>query len=209
MEHKQRNKRLRLLVSKVNKARKRQAKKIDILCNDLIAEHRNFIKKLSTINFEASFYETILGTTDLKDLLHIAGKIIKDRITEANVAFFLRQQDNFELHRLESSQPSGFEKQRLENCFNNELVDNICKSNKICTLNCLLAMGLNGNPAMLNKISVATIPMGQFGMPGGFILIYRSCENELTEEELNNVATIIPGLSHAIQSCQTLSHIQG
>jgi hypothetical protein len=34
---KQRHRRLRLLIKKLNKERKKQAKKIDILCNDLIA----------------------------------------------------------------------------------------------------------------------------------------------------------------------------
>ena len=209
MDPEQRNQRLRLLVSKVNKARKKQAKKIDILCNNLIAEHRNFIRRLNTINFTACFYETILGTTDLNSLLHLAGRVVKEQIGDVTVVFFLRQNDNFELHMLESCQPIGLEKQRLENCFTNELVDNICKSNKICTLDCLLAMGLNGNPAMLNKISVVTIPLGQFGLSLGFVLIYRSSENKLTEEELNGITAIIPGLSHAIQLCQTLSHIHG
>ncbi|GAH10763.1 unnamed protein product, partial [marine sediment metagenome] len=39
-----RYKRLRLLVSKVNKQRKKQAQKIDILCNDFIAAQKDFIK---------------------------------------------------------------------------------------------------------------------------------------------------------------------
>ena len=65
MDSKQRKKRLRLLIGKLNKERKKQAKKIDILCNDLIAAQRDFIKRLSTISFTADFCESIIGVSDL------------------------------------------------------------------------------------------------------------------------------------------------
>ena len=206
MDHKQRYKRLRLLISKLNKERKKQAKKTDILCNDLIAAQRNFIKRLDTISFTANFYETIIGTTDLSSLILIASKLIKDEIPDANVTFFLRQADNFELHMFENDRPILLEKQHLENCFTPELVNNICKSNKICTLDDMFAMGLQGNLTCLNKISAVTIPLSQLGPSLGFILIYRSAQNKLTADELNNIAAIALGLSRAIASCQVLCH---
>ena len=60
MDHKQRYRRLRLLIARLNKERKKQAKKTDILCNDLIAAQRGFIKRLGTISFAADFYEAIV-----------------------------------------------------------------------------------------------------------------------------------------------------
>ena len=206
MDDKQRYRRLRLLIKKLNKERKKQAKKIDKLCNDLIAEQRDFIKKLNTISFTASFYESIVGTTDLSSLLLAVGKLIKEENPDASIAFFLRQKDGFELHLFESDQPIALGKQRLENCFTDELVDNICKSNKLCTLDEMFAMGLQGNLIMLNKISAVTIPLGQLGQSLGFILVYRSSENKLTADGLKIITAVIPGLSRAIQSCQMLSH---
>lgn len=206
MDHKQRYERLRRLFSKLNKERKKQAKKIDILCKDLIAAQRDFIKRLGTIGFTANFYESIVGMTDLSALLYTAAKLIRKQIADLSVAFFLRKQDNFELHLFGSERPIVLEKQGLENCFTTELVDNICKSNKLCTLDSLLKMGLQGNPAMLNKISAATVPLDQFGTSLGFILVYRSSENELTAEELDNISAVACGLSRAIQSCQVLLH---
>jgi hypothetical protein len=204
MDHKQRYRRLRLLISKLNKERKKQTKKIDILCNDLIAAQRDFIKRLDTISFTADFYETIAGITEMSSLILLASKLIKDETADANVAFFLRQADNFELHIFESTQPILLEKQGLENCFTPEVVDNICKSNKICTLDDMFAMGLQGNLTRLNEISAATIPLSQLGPSLGFILIYRSSQNKLTADELNNIAAISPGLSRAIASCRVL-----
>ena len=205
MDH-TRQEKMRLLISKLNKERKKQAKKIDILCNDLIAAQRDFIEKLKTISFTANFYEAIVGTTDLSSLFYTAGKLIKEEIPDANIAFFLRQQDNFELHLFESDHPITLEKQRPENCFTSEWVDNICKLNKICTLDDMFAMGLQGNLVGLNKISAVTIPLGQFGPSLGFILIYRSSQNKLTPDELNNISAVTRGLSRAIQSCRVLLH---
>jgi len=207
MDHKQRYKRLRLLISELNKERKKQAKKTDILCNDLIAAQRDFIKRLDTISFAANFYETIVGTTELSSLILIASKLIKDATADANVTFFLRQGENFELHIFESAQPILLEKQGLENCFTPEVVEAVCKSNKICVLDDMFAMGLQGNPTGLNKISAVTIPLGQAGLSLGFILIYRSAQNKLTADELNNISATVPGLSRAIASCQALCHL--
>jgi hypothetical protein len=230
VDHKERHRRLRLLIRKLNKERKKQAKKTDILCNDFISAQGDFIKRLNTINFTANFYEVILGTTDLSSLLHTAGKLIKEEISDSNVAFFLpefsfrkesrngipQQPDNFGLHVSESDQPFvpavtqvqavTLEKQHLENCFNPELVDNICKSNKLCTLDDMFAMGLQGNLIRLSKISAITVPLYRFGTSLGFILIYRLSQNKLTPEELKNISAVACGLSRAIQSCQTNLH---
>jgi hypothetical protein len=202
----QRHRRLRLLIKKLNKERKKQAKKIDILCNDLIAAQRDFIKRLNTISFTANFYESIIGAIDLSSLLYVAAKLIKEKNPDINVTFFLRQSDSFELHMFQGEQPSILEKQQLENCFVPELMDNICKSNKICTLDDMFAMGLEGNLIGLNKVSAVTIPLGLLGSSLGFMLIYCSSGKKLTADEISDTSAITCGLSRAIQSCQALLH---
>jgi len=205
VDDKRRHRRLRLLIKKLNKDRKKQNQKIDILCNDLIAAQRNFIKRLGIINFVANFYESILGTTDLNKLLYTAVEFIKAENEDANVTFFLRQEESFELHMFESGRPIAVEKQYIENCFSQELMDNISKSNKVCTVDDMFAMGLNGNLNELNKISAVTIPLGLLGSSLGFILVYRSSDNKLSADEINRISAVISGLSRAITSCQILS----
>ena len=80
----ERHRRLRLLVKKLNRERKRQAKKIDILCNDLIAAQRDFIRRLNTISFTANFYKSIVGASDLARLLNTAGRYVKEEIADVN-----------------------------------------------------------------------------------------------------------------------------
>lgn len=205
MDDKQRHRRLRLLIKKLNKDRKKQNLKIDILCNDLIAAQRNFIKRLGVINFAANFYESILGMTDLNKLLYTAVEFIKTDNDDANVTFFLRQEENFEIHMFESGQPIAVEKQYIENCFSQELMDSISRSNKVCTIDDMFAMGLDGNLNELNKISAVTIPLGLLGSSLGFILVYRSSESKLSTDEISRISAVISGLSRAITSCQTLS----
>ena len=200
-----RYKTIKLLVSKVNKERRQQAKKIDILCNNLVEAQRDFIKRLNAIAFAANFYESIVGITDFNSLLYTAGKIIRNELPNANIAFFLRGQDNFELHLFENNKPIALEKQHLENCFTPEVVDNICKANKICTLDDMFAMGLQGNLCKLNKISALAVPLSRLGSAMGFILIYHLSQNKLNVEELNNITSVTLGLARALQSCNGLS----
>lgn len=206
MERNLRHIRLRLLIKKLNKERKKQAQKTDILCNDFIAAHRDFIKRLNTVSFAANFYKSIIGTTDLNSVVFASDSLIKERVNDANIAFFLRQEESFELHMFEGNQLVAIEKQHLESFFTSELVDNICKSNKICTLDDMFALGLQGNLMELNKISAVTIPLSQMDISLGFVLIYRSNQNGITAEEINDVSAVTAGLSRAIVSCQALSH---
>jgi hypothetical protein len=204
VEHKEREKKLRLLVRKANKEHKKQAKKIDILCNDLIAAQKEFIKRLDIISFTAHFYKSILGATELNELIFTAGRLIKDEVPDVNVAFFLRQSKNYELFMFESEHPIALDKKQIENCFGRELVEDVCKLNKVCTLDCLFEMGLQGNPVILNNISAFTIPVSHSGTSQGFILIYRSSQYKLSTEEVDKIAGISSGLSLAIISCQAV-----
>jgi hypothetical protein len=207
-----RNKRLRLLISRFNKQRKKQAKQIDILCNDIIAAQKDFIKALKIIGFAADFYNGIIGITDLNELLCAAGSYIQKHTPDVHIAFFLLAQsgiegvqtDNFELHVFENEQPIALDNRRVENFFTTELVINISKSNQICTIDDMLGMGLQCSPAFLEKISTAAMPLSTPGSSLGFVLIYRSSHNPLTADELKAIAQITPGLGRSIASCRAL-----
>ena len=207
MDSDQRNKRLRLLLRKVNRRHKKQAKKIDILCNDLIGAQRDFVSRLKTISFAACFYKEIVGKTELSSLFHVASGVIKGEVVDANVTFFLREANKFEVHTPESENSSDADDRHFESCFAPSLVDDICRANKMCDLDDLLAMGLQGNPAMLKKITAVTIPLGQSGTSLGFILIYRSSKNKLSTEHTNRIAEITPGLSQAIINCHEICQL--
>jgi len=193
------------LIGRLKTERRKQAQKIDILCNDFIAAHRQFISGLGVISFAADFYESIAGVTDLQKLLCTAGRLIEDRFGGANVAFFLRRRNNFELHVFEAEKPIEMENKRLENCFTTEVVETISTSNKLCSLDDMFAMGLQGNPASFDKLSAFAVPINDGGSSPGFILIYRSGRRELAGEKLHSIVSIAPGLCRAIESCRALA----
>ncbi len=204
--NKKRHERLRLLLKALNKKRKKQGKQIDILCNDLISAHRDFIEKLDLISFTAGFYELIIGANELDVLLCNAGKMIGQKVDDTNIAFFLRQHGNFELHVFESDKPITMERKDLETSFTPELISGICAMNKVCTLEDMFAMGLQGNPKKLNTITAATIPLGQAGTSFGFILLYRPSKSKFKEQELDSISAVSPGLSRAIWNSRQTQH---
>lgn len=208
VDQRQRQKRLRALVSKLNKERKKQAKKVDILCNDLIAAQRGFLRNLDTIGFAANFYEAIVGTTDLNSLLQTAARLIQNEIGNPNITFFLRQDGSFESYLFEGDHANVLQELQIKKCFNFELMDSICKSNSLCDLNSLVRMGLQVSPTAPDKVSAFTVPLSA-GASIGFILLCRSPQNRLTGEELEHVSAITGGLSRAIQSCKVLAHSGG
>jgi hypothetical protein len=207
-----RNKRLRLLIKKFNKQRKKQAMQIDILCNDIMTAHKDFLKALKVLGFAADFYNAITGITDLNELLCTAGSYIQKHTPDVHIAFFLlaqggvegAQPENFEMHVFESEQPIDPDDKRVENFFNTELVTNISKSNQICTVEDMLGMGLQCSPVFLEKISAAGIPLSTAGSSTGFMLVYRSSHNPLTADELKSLSQITPGLARSIASCRNL-----
>lgn len=191
-------KNLRRLVGSLNNDRKIQAKKIDILCNDLISAHRSFIKGLRSLSFAADFYESIIGIRRLDELLYTTAMLIKNEVPDTDLVFFLRKEkgvEKFEYH----SNPKDENNCRLERYFNGELIDNIFKSNKIISLEQMLEIGLQLSPAMLNQLSAFVIPLVRSQTPVGFILLYRITDPKLSISQLRDVASITTGLSGAIE----------
>ena len=203
-------KHLRLLISRLNKERKKQARQIDILCNDFVAAQKEFIVSLKAISFTANFYESITGLTDLNELLVTAAKHIQNQIEGANVVFFLPKENNFEMHIFDSVQSIDFLAQgeienndrRIENFFTAELVDNITASRRACSIDEMLAMGLQCAPGCLDKLTAAAIPLSCDNGSVGFLLLYRNSQKLLVPDEISCIGQITTGLARSIAACR-------
>jgi hypothetical protein len=200
MSQTERYRRLRLLVKKLNKQRKQQASKIDILCNDLISAQRSFIGRLQNIGFAAEFYRSLLGSTDLNNVLARAGRVLRQELPGAGVTFFLRQADGCELHAYPGDESLYGEQEGPQECFGPELVDNLCKLNRPCLFDDTLGMGLDGDQEPLSRFSIATLPLTDLGRSLGFVLIYCPLPQVLTAEELRRISPVMCGLAQAIRS---------
>ena len=203
MSRTERHKRLRLLLKQLNRQRKRQAMKIDILCNDLISAQRAFLQRLHGVSFAAEFYKSLLGSTDLDDLLTRASRAIRQELPGTSVTFFLRQPEGCDLRAFEDEEISLREDPRPEDYFHSELAESICKSNRPCTLDDLFGMGLEGDLQVLRGFSMATLPLNDLGRPLGFAFLCRRSPQTLTKQELQRIAPVMCGLSQAIRSERT------
>jgi len=199
----QADKRALRTIRKLNAIRHKQAQKIDILCNDMVLANKDVIEQLRILTYTVDFYESISGEVDMTVLLDKGARQVRQFVQDCNVAIFLSNSNGFELHMADDT-PIEVDGSKIESYFTEEVVNDICRSNKICSLDDMCKIGLQGNPNVFNNISAAAVPLGRFSEPVGFILICRSAENKLTSGELEKVATITPGLRNAINACQSI-----
>jgi len=189
-------------VGQLNKERRQQAEKIDILCNDMVSAQKDFVNQIQSLIFTVNFYETLIGQNCQSVLLDTAAMFIRENVNNANVAIFLLDSNGFALHIVDKDKPIEFDTASLESCFTSELVSDISRANHICKLSDMFEMGLVGNPTQLGRLSVAAIPLKRLCQPIGFILLYRDCDNDFTGQELERVAAITGGLCSAITNSQ-------
>ena len=197
--------RARRAIGKLNYLRHKQGKQIDILCNDMVSAHKDFIKELRTLTYAVDFYEVSLGCTDLPSLLGHGADYVKAHVAGSDVTFFVLDNDEFETHRFGDDQDAGLDLEEFEGCFSGEVVQEICRMNKVCTLNDMVEIGLQGNPNAFAKMSAVAVPLGRMGQVVGFILITRNAENDITAEDLADVVSIAPGLANSIKSLKQLA----
>ena len=205
--HKRDNKRALKVIRSLHSCQKKQTDKIDLLCRDMVAAHREFSCKLATLSFVTSFYESILGCANLEGLLNSAIDSIRESAKDTDAAVFLLSEGGFDVHVAAAGVADSVEKGQFQNWFTRELVNTIGQMNHVCSLEQLLKMGLQGPPAIMKTISLAAIPLGQLGRSVGFVLVYRPAHRTLQREELSRLAAISTGLREAIQSFQMASSI--
>ncbi len=197
---KQRNRKARLLISRLNKIRHEQAKKIDILCNDMVSAHTDFVNQLNVLNFSVGFYESLIGLKDLDAVLNKTVQKIQSAISHSSAAVYLLNSGKFHIHRTDESITDDAIPPLFESSFSHEIASEISRSRKISTMEDMIRSGLEVGPAVAGKLSAAAIPIGKINSSMGFILIYRSAENNLREDELKKAASITSGLCAALKS---------
>jgi hypothetical protein len=190
------------VIRSLHSGQKKQGEKIDILCRDMVSAHQEFSIKLATLNFVTSYYESLLGCVSLDDLLNAIVQGIRESVKEADAAVFLLSENGFGVHVADSGIADPVEKKQFQNWFNRELVNRVSQMNRVCSLDQLLRMGMQGAPAILRTISLAAVPLGRFGRALGFILVYRPAHLPLQSEELARLAAVSVGLREAIGSFQ-------
>ncbi len=195
MEKRRRYERIKAIVRKLNIKRRQQARQIEILCNDMIGSQREFITRLDMISRKADFYEKLLECHSIEAVLYAAEKTIREQLPQTNIVFFLRHENGHQIYPFVESSLS--DASALESSFTDELVLNVCKLNKVCSLDELCCQGLQCNPVSLNQTSAVTLPLGGGRRGAGFVLIYRKGE-KFDSAKLAGLNAQMPGLTRAV-----------
>jgi hypothetical protein len=203
MSQAQRNQRLRLLVRRLSQKRRQQAHQIDILCHDLIGAQRSFLCRLQDIGFAAEFYHALLGGTDLHSLLSRAGRAIRQELPGVEILFVLRQPDGCEFHACPEDETLSSKRRGPQNCLDPELLERICKHNRPCTLDEVLALNTGGDLEGLREYSLVTLPLSDLGRSLGFVLLYCPRPQVLDPAPIRRVGVVLCGLARAVRAVGT------
>lgn len=190
--------RIRKLVSELNKQRRLQSRKIDILCNDIIASQKNFLKQLKTMSLQLELYESLIGTADLESILNDFVDTAQNLVGNANIATWL--QNDFVAHVFDEQEVTDEKTELIERCFSVELAEKIYTSRRCIELEELFEIGLPESK-LLSRLSAVVIPLQNLCQQG-FILLYRDAATPITRREIDDVSMLVPGLSRAIKACQ-------
>lgn len=164
----------------------------------MVAAHEQFSQKLKRLSFAVSFYETLLKCGGLEEALECAVMLIRTHINQASAAVFWVDGSGFDVHLAKSPDQGQVEKAHFHSWFSRQMVQQIGQTNRISTLEEMLQMGLMAPPSAIRTLSAAAVPLGRLGLGVGFILVYRTADRPLLDEEMSRVAAIAPGLREAI-----------
>lgn len=202
MDNEKRQIRLRNLVKQANSKCKKQQKQINILCNDIITAHGRFIDTVRSLSFANELYESIIGMSNLDNMLYTAAREIKKYMIDMNLVFFLLREGDFDVYAFDDATNQGNEERKIEQYFNSELVEAVTRANKYCDLDELLKMGLQASPAVLKNLWAVTIPLADVGSSSGCILLYQDVNHRINESQIQMLSAIKCGLSRAIRACR-------
>ena len=68
----------------------------------------------------------------------------------------------------------------------------------------MMTMGLQVVPSMLNNLSAFAVPLFSGGNSIGFVLIYRTLQEQIRPEQVDVINSVSNGLARMIISCQAV-----
>jgi hypothetical protein len=199
----EKNSRLRRLVRKLSGIRRMQKQQIDILCNDILAAHGDFINHLKSFRFAADFYESLLGAVNFDAIAASAGEFLTENISGCSVAIIFTTSDSPQIHFYSKDPRLEDVPSHIAPDLTAKMVEAVCQSSQICSADNLCRMGFFAGPAVLKRISLAAIGLNNAGPALGMILLYRSADKPLCNSELSTVSSVVKGLAKAVKALQS------
>jgi hypothetical protein len=195
--------RLRGLVHGVNRQRKIQARKIDILCNDMVGAHRAMLERLDNLAFAGRLHESLIGHSSAPDILTALSTVLASRFGECGVAVLLLELDGITLHDTHaglSDEVAG-----LPSYFTVENIRAICASTRTYSITELLTLPVEIPPMTAEHTTASAIPLKLAHNSMGIVLLYNEAERPLAPRLVSTTATAAPAIARALAAVRPVS----
>lgn len=184
--------RLRGAVKKLNSSRHNISKKVDLLCNDLVAAYGELSRQIDSVRTQESFRKLLAQATDLEQLLCHAMDWILRHVGYCNVAVWLAsEQGSFELGAYMKYTIPG--EQALTDAMRNGLVPLIAKEGQVH----LFGPEVNENltpleSKMLAGQEIVGVNCTYLGESLAAIAMFRDEKSPFTDEDIAMIRAISP-----------------
>jgi hypothetical protein len=188
--------RVRELVHGVNRQRKIQARKIDILCTDMVTAHRGMLDRLESLAFTNSLYESLVGCSGPADALTAITTPLARRFGECGIALVTLDGDGIAVH--DTHPGLSDEISALPSCFMAENIRAICAANRVFTLSEMLELPVEIPPRTAEHAVAAVVPLKAAAEAVGILLLYNDAEKPLAPRLIHAVTTIAPAIARTV-----------
>lgn len=185
-------KRLRGAVKKLNVTRHTISKKVDLLCNDLVAAYGELSRQIDSIRMQESFRKLLLQAQDLEQLLCHAMDWILRQSGYCNVAVWLAgEQGEFELGAYMKYTIPG--EQGLTDAMRNGLVPLIAREGHVHLFGPEIGENLTPQETkLLAGQEIMGVNCTYLGESLGVIAMFRDEKSPFTEEDVAMLRAISP-----------------
>jgi len=194
---KARHARLKKLVHNINRQRKVQARKIDILCNDMVQGHRSLLENLRHLAFASHVHESLIACCDADKVLKAVAETFGSNFCSRNTTLLLLEAGQVAVHTI-SGGPLAKEASELPTFFNAENIRGICRQNRSCLLPELLEIPVQIPPKLASQIAAAAIPLNFEHHPVGVLLFAGTNLHPIDEKLLRAASAAAPAIAKAL-----------
>jgi hypothetical protein len=188
--------RVRELVRGINRQRKLQARKIDILCTDMVSAHRSMIERLDALTYTNSVYESLAGCSGPAQVLDALSSSFSRRYSDCGTAIIMLDANGVSV--FDTNPDLKADISLLPSCFTGENVRAICSGNRVCAIPELLEMLVEIPPLTAEQSLAAAIPLRLGGDAIGTLLLYNTVEGQLHPGLIHTAIAVSPVIARAL-----------
>ena len=201
------------MVKRANQRRRKQSRKIDILCRDFLWAQKDLIDRLETIAFCADLCRSLLGMTDRRQIFCKACKKLKLELDDPHIVIFLKVEGKFQTHIFESCRHKEITAAAVEDLFGDRLLEKVASSTRLWSQQELLQANLpqlKGSDPVFppeaepqHNFSIHATGLGQSD-PEGLILLCTPASNPPSTQQLAKLTITAQILAKALKASQPL-----